>query len=156
MGDFEIDSRLNIREMRETDLQSMCEIEKKAHLRPWSMNIFLDCYHSDYLCFVATKGKTVCGYIILSRVVDESHLLNLCVSVDQQGLGVGRSLACEGILQVSRVGAKKMFLEVRRSNVCAIGLYRSLGFVEIGVRADYYTDTPLNEDALIFALDIEK
>ena len=48
-----------------------------------------------------------------------------------------------------------MFLEVRRSNIAAIGLYKSLGFFEIGVRADYYRDSQFKEDALVFALDIE-
>ena len=155
MGDSQIDSRLIIRKMRESDLESVYEVEKQAHVQPWSMKVLSECFHSDYLCFVATKGVPVCGHIILSTILDESHLLNVCVSLEHQGKGVGYNLIYEAIFQVSRVGAKKMFLEVRRSNIAAIGLYKSLGFVEIGVRADYYRDSHLKEDALVFALDIE-
>ncbi len=155
MGDSEIDLRLKIRNMQESDLESVYEIEKNTHVQPWSWKILCECYQSDYLCFVAIKGKMLCGYIILTEVIDESHLLNLCVFKDQQGSGIGRDLVREGISQVSQRGVNKMFLEVRRSNVSAIGLYQSLGFVEIGVRSNYYRGSCLDEDALVFVLSIE-
>ncbi len=155
MGHPEIDLRLTIRKMQESDLKSVYEIEKNTHVQPWSWNIICECYQSDYLCLVAIKEKTLCGYIILSKVIDESHLLNLCVSTEQQGSGIGHDLVREGISQVSRTGANKMFLEVRRSNLPAIGLYQSLGFVEIGVRSNYYQGSCLDEDALVFVLSIE-
>ena len=41
-------------------------------------------------------------------------------------------------------------LEVRSSNVPAIALYRSLGFTEVGVRRNFYTEP--REDAVIFTL----
>ena len=154
MGDSEIDSRLIIRRMRENDLESVYQVEKQAHIQPWSLKVLSECFHSDYLCFVATNGIPVCGHIILSTILDESHLLNVCVSLEHQGNGVGYNLICEGIAQVSQVGAKKMFLEVRRSNIAAIGLYKSLGFLEVGVREDYYRNSRFKEDALVFALDI--
>jgi ribosomal-protein-alanine N-acetyltransferase len=42
-----------------------------------------------------------------------------------------------------------VFLEVRRGNVAAIGLYGSFGFGQAGERKGYYRDT--GEDALLFA-----
>ena len=42
-----------------------------------------------------------------------------------------------------------MSLEVRVHNESAKELYRSLGFVEIGIRKNYYPDT--REDAIIMA-----
>ena len=44
-------------------------------------------------------------------------------------------------------------LEVRISNVDAINLYKSKGFVIVGARANYYNDT--NEDALIMSIFYE-
>jgi ribosomal-protein-alanine N-acetyltransferase len=44
-------------------------------------------------------------------------------------------------------GARQATLEVRRSNVAALGLYEGLGFACEGVRKDYY-QTP-REDALV-------
>jgi ribosomal-protein-alanine N-acetyltransferase len=42
-----------------------------------------------------------------------------------------------------------VFLEVRRGNVAAIGLYHAFGFGQAGERKGYYRDT--GEDALLFA-----
>ena len=52
------------------------------------------------------------------------------------------------------VHVKHLFLEVRRSNVPAIALYRALGFFAMGVRARYYPD---DEDAIemVLAFDTE-
>ena len=44
-------------------------------------------------------------------------------------------------------GVKNFTLEVRRSNEAAIGLYHKLGFLDEGVRPNFY-DSP-KEDALI-------
>jgi [ribosomal protein S18]-alanine N-acetyltransferase len=49
-------------------------------------------------------------------------------------------------------GAKRVYLEVRPSNLAARALYGSLGFAETGVRPRYYGD----EDALLMTLDLVK
>ena len=46
-------------------------------------------------------------------------------------------------------GARRTFLEVRRSNVAAQQLYESLGFTVASVRRNYYTQP--EEDALVLA-----
>jgi ribosomal-protein-alanine N-acetyltransferase len=43
-------------------------------------------------------------------------------------------------------------LEVRRSNVAAIELYRSLGYRQVGVRPNYYQEE--GEDAIVMVLDV--
>ena len=132
---------MNIRKMKDTDIAAVSRIEKLTHIQPWSENVLTDCYHSDYLCLVAEENdyqKELKGYIILSQVLDEANLLNLCVSLKYQGFGLGRELTARGIKEVVKRGARKMFLEVRRSNMRAIRLYESFGFSEIGIRTNYY------------------
>ena len=46
------------------------------------------------------------------------------------------------------------FLEVRLSNVAALALYRKLGFVQVGVRKNYYVSGAGREDGLILRLDL--
>ena len=145
---------MNIRKMKDTDIAAVSRIEKLTHIQPWSENVLTDCYHSDYLCLVAEENdcqKELKGYIILSQVLDEAHLLNLCVSLKYQGFGLGRELTARGIKEVVKRGARKMFLEVRRSNMRAISLYESFGFSEIGIRTNYYQGSSMNEDALVMA-----
>ena len=146
---------MNIRKMKDTDIAAVSRIEKLTHIQPWSENVLTDCYHSDYLCLVAEGNdyqKELKGYIILSQVLDEAHLLNLCVSLKYQGFGLGRELTARGIKEVVKRGARKMFLEVRRSNMRAIRLYESFGFSEIGIRTNYYQGSSLSEDAVVMAL----
>ncbi len=146
---------MNIRKMKDTDIAAVSRIEKLTHIQPWSENVLTDCYHSDYLCLVAEENdyqKELKGYIILSQVLDEAHLLNLCVSLKYQGFGLGRELTARGIKEVVKRGARKMFLEVRRSNMRAIRLYESFGFSEIGIRHNYYQGSSLSEDAVVMAL----
>jgi ribosomal-protein-alanine N-acetyltransferase len=146
---------MNIRKMKDTDIAAVSRIEKLTHIQPWSENVLTDCYHSDYLCLVAEENdyqKELKGYIILSQVLDEAHLLNLCVSLKYQGFGLGRELTARGIKEVFKRGARKMFLEVRRSNMRAIRLYESFGFSEIGIRTNYYQGSSLSEDAVVMAL----
>ena len=146
---------MNIRKMKDTDIAAVSRIEKLTHIQPWSENVLTDCYHSDYLCLVAEENdyqKELKGYIILSQVLDEAHLLNLCVSLKYQGFGLGRELTARGIKEVVKRGARKIFLEVRRSNMRAIRLYESFGFSEIGIRTNYYQGSSLSEDAVVMAL----
>ena len=57
-----------------------------------------------------------------------------------------------GLLQyLSNLGAAYATPEVRRSNEIAQNLYKSLGFVQLGVRKRYYADN--GEDALIMVCD---
>ena len=145
---------MNIRKMKDTDIAAVSRIEKLTHIQPWSENVLTDCYHSDYLCLVAEESdyqKELKGYIILSQVLDEAHLLNLCVSLKYQGLGLGRELTARGIKEVVKRGGRKIFLEVRRSNMRAISLYESFGFSEVGIRTNYYQGSSMSEDAVVMA-----
>ena len=67
-------------------------------------------------------------------------------------MGLGRELTARGIKEVVKGGARKMFLEVRRSNLKALSLYESFGFREIGIRKNYYQGSSLTEDAVVMAL----
>lgn len=89
------------------------------------------------------------GYILFWHVADELHLLDVAVSPDAQRRGLGRALV-EDLLAFGRAhDAARVLLEVRASNVAAIGLYRALGFGTDDVRKRYYDD---GEDALTMSL----
>ena len=49
-----------------------------------------------------------------------------------------------------------MYLEVRSGNERAIRLYRSLGFIDIGVRRDYYPGLVGREDAIVMSLQLDQ
>lgn len=81
---------------------------------------------------------------------DDAELLNIGVSQLFQGLGVGEDFL-EACLELLPDNTQQCFLEVRRSNIPAINLYKKLLFEQIAERKDYYRlNNGLVEDALVF------
>lgn len=141
-----------IRPMREHDLPAIDVIEASAYDFPWSRGLFADCLRAGYCCWTLTVGEAVAGYGILSVAAGEAHLLNLCVAPEHQQRGHARALL-HWLLQVAREHAVEViFLEVRPSNTAALALYQREGFVEIGVRRNYYPARTGREDALVLTL----
>lgn len=75
--------------------------------------------------------------------------MNIAVHKQQRRKGIAR-LLIEKMLRRTEWPNAKLTLEVRPSNHAAIHLYRSLGFVAVGIRKRYYQDT--GEDALVMWL----
>lgn len=86
---------------------------------------------------VAERAGTVVGHAFLEALLlaATSHVVRLTLVVHEghQGQGVGRALM-NALLHWARSnpGVEKVELQVRSSNLPAITLYRSLGFVEEG------------------------
>ena len=65
-------------------------------------------------------------------------MLNIAVSPESQGGGVGRMLLEALLHEAAARQAATVFLEVRSGNERAIRLYQQAGFNEIGLRKNYY------------------
>jgi ribosomal-protein-alanine N-acetyltransferase len=96
------------------------------------------------------------AYGIMSIAAGESHILNLCVDPEAQGMGYGNKiLHC--LMDIARKhGSDTVFLEVRPSNHIARELYRNSGFNEVGMRREYYPAEKGREDAIIMARSLVK
>lgn len=93
------------------------------------------------------------GFILTARAADELHVHSVVVDPAARRLGVGRALARVVLEDGQASGQRLALLEVRRSNAPAIRLYRSVGFVAVRVRRDYYDDP--REDAVEMARELE-
>jgi len=91
---------------------------------------------------------------VMSVAIGECHLLTLCVHPDYQRMGFGRKLFNLLLDRAEKLDAKQCFLEVRVGNEKAISLYRSMGFVQIGERKNYYPGKEGREDAIIMSRDL--
>lgn len=149
---METSDDIQIRLMTEADVAAVLAIESTAYEYPWTRGIFDDCLRVGYSCWVLTIETGIAGYGILSAAAGEAHLMNLCVSPDQQGRGLGRRLL-KRMLDVARLyQASTLFLEVRPSNLAAIALYQSDGFDIIGRRPGYYpANSGAREDAVVMS-----
>lgn len=132
-------------------IPKILEIEAEVHSAPWSQKSFeneLDHPHGIFIV-VMFEGDVV-GYGGAWILVDESHITTIAVRPQSQRKGIGRKIMVELLrLSVER-GATCSTLEVRVSNQSAIALYESLGYVQVGIRKNYYPDN--KEDAAIMWL----
>jgi [ribosomal protein S18]-alanine N-acetyltransferase len=126
-------------QMTESDLDEVAAIERTAYEFPWSRGNFEDSLRNGYygICMRHVTGALI-GYCVLMPVVDEMHLLNLCVAPEAQGAGAGLTLLRESVRIALAQGLEGMLLEVRPSNHRAIRLYEQFGFITIGRRRNYY------------------
>jgi ribosomal-protein-alanine N-acetyltransferase len=142
------------RPMRMEDVDTVVSVEWQVYPFPWTRGNFRDSLNAGYSCWVYEQGGCLIGYGIMMVVVGEAHLLNIAVSRDWQGKGMGRRML-QHLIRVAREHrAEYMYLEVRPSNLVARRLYESIGFNEIGWRKNYYPADDGREDAVIMGLDL--
>ncbi len=139
------------RTMRNSDLDLVVQNEAAAYEHPWTKRIFIDCMRGGYQCWVLANKNSIVAHGVMSVAIGECHLLTLCVRPEHQRKGYGRKLFNLLLERAAKLDAKECFLEVRVSNESAIALYRSLGFVQIGDRKNYYPGKQSREDALIMS-----
>lgn len=99
------------------------------------------------IALVIEENNAVCGFIVAHQIGDEWEIENIAVAQQMQHRGLGARLLSEFLELVRRQKGKRIFLEVRESNLAARALYGKSGFAEAGRRKDYYENPP--EDALI-------
>ncbi|EDY86021.1 ribosomal-protein-alanine acetyltransferase [gamma proteobacterium HTCC5015] len=151
--------------MREADLAAVMRIEPRAYSHHWSEGIFRDCLDkllppyqetqkpgAGYIMPGLFMGDHLIGYAVYSLVACEAHLLNITVAPEYKGRGLGRYLLDAIVGDCRERGAEMLYLEVRPSNRPAIGLYENTGFIDIGIRKDYYPSAGEREDARVMAL----
>jgi len=137
--------------MTPDDLDTVMLMEARAYPFPWTRKIFNDCLKHGYSCWIYEQDGVLAGYVAAMFVLDEMHLLNICVDPGLQGKGLGSRLL-QTLERVARgAKAETCFLEVRSSNFAAIRLYLNAGFNEIGLRKGYYPAKCGREDAMVMA-----
>ncbi len=142
------------RTMRASDVELVAQNEAAVHNYPWTKRILVDCLRAGYQCWVLASKQEIIAHGVMSVAIGECHLLTLCVRPDYQRRGYGRKLFKLLLDRAYQQESEVCFLEVRRSNVSAIDLYSSMGFVQIGERKNYYPGKNGREDALIMSRDL--
>ena len=97
------------------------------------------------------EGRII-GYYIVQIILDEYHILNICVSKDYQGKGFGKYQLQVIINKAESELMNRILLEVRASNKIAKSLYIKSGFEQIGKRKNYYPIPDGREHAFVLEL----
>ena len=136
------------------DIKQILAIEEISFKAPWSHSLFLE----ELACKTAfnyvvksagsEKDESVIAYICSRIIGCEMSILRIAVSPKWRNLGIASWLLDNCFKMARDKGATSVFLEVRDSNRAAIALYNRSGFIQIGKRHKYYSET--GEDALVF------
>ncbi|KAB2314098.1 ribosomal-protein-alanine N-acetyltransferase [Betaproteobacteria bacterium SCN2] len=139
----------NIRTMRDADIPAVLLVEKDSYEFPWSAGNFIDSIHAGYHAWVYEVGGEIIGHAVLTRVLDEAHLLNITIAPGWRRQGLGRVLLGHAMDFARQQLVRTLYLEVRPSNRPAIELYEKTGFEAFALRKGYYPAREGREDALV-------
>jgi ribosomal-protein-alanine N-acetyltransferase len=132
----------------------LAELDLKCFAIPWSEASFAadlaDLEKAFYLAW-EFEGKLV-GYGGYWRVLDEGEIMNIAVAPEWRRRGLAAGLLQGLIRQAEIEQLRCLTLEVREGNLAARALYNRHGFVEVGLRRNYYADN--NENAIIMLKNI--
>jgi [ribosomal protein S18]-alanine N-acetyltransferase len=92
------------------------------------------------------------GFACAPVLLDVCELRRIAIVPTAQRRGLGRDLLAAVIAHARQAGAACVELEVSADNLGALGLYRSLGFLEVGRRPNYYVEPPADAVLLTLAL----
>lgn len=133
---------MEIKEFSSEYVSGVAEIERRCFSNPWNETVLRgelsnDCSH----IYVAVEKGTAVGYAMLYTVCGEADIIRVAVLPEYRRNGAARQLLLKSF-EINKADA--VFLDVRESNAAAINLYKSIGFVDTGVRKDYYSNPTEN------------
>ncbi|WP_407271874.1 ribosomal protein S18-alanine N-acetyltransferase [Radiobacillus sp. PE A8.2] len=142
-------TKIVMRQMVLEDIEQVILTENASFAVPWKEEVFeKEITENPYaIYFVIEHDNRIFGYCGLWIVIDEAQITNIAISPQFRGKGFGQMLFQYVLNQAIALGAARLSLEVRVSNIVAQRVYRKFGLVPGGIRKSYYTDN--QEDALV-------
>ena len=129
---------LTFHEITPADVDHLLPIENSCHSHPWSKETFTSCIGERYFGqWISVDGKSI-GFYMGQYVAGEATLMDICITPDQQGNGLGKKLLLDFVEQAKKRTSTIIWLEVRAKNISAQMLYINHGFTEAGRRTGYY------------------
>ena len=144
--------------MEPADLESVKSLDKLAFSNPWPENAFKYEIENNKNArnWVGELNdgidRTIIALAVVWIILDEAHIGTFAVHPDEQDKGVGHLLLATICKTLIEENITRIFLEVRKSNIKAIKLYKKFGFEVDGERKNYYRDN--GETAILMSASI--
>ena len=132
------------------DLAAIIDLESDSFTNPWTPEALARMLRSNVsrLYVARDASGAIVAFCACWVVEDELHINTLAVAREHRRRGIATRLLR---FVIESTGVQRATLEVRRSNVAALGLYGNLGFQVTAVRDGYYSNP--DEDGLILWLN---
>lgn len=132
-------ARLEFVRLQKEYLPDVIEIEHDSYPDPWTQGMFhQEMRNGPSHFYLAFHEDVLVAYGGFWMILDEVHITKVTVARPFRGQGLGRVFMTFLEERGLEAGGKVIRLEVRESNAAARGLYRGMGFDEIGIRKNYY------------------
>ena len=144
-----------LRAATDNDCAALAALASSAHSHPWNERQYRDSIAAGHHCWLlqADTGEAI-ACCVLSHLFNEAEVLDIAVSPAWRRRGIARALLQQLLGELPDT-VDRVLLDVRVSNTPALGLYRSLGFVQDGLRPNYYPAAGgAREDAILMSLAI--
>ena len=148
-----------IQRLKTTDAVEISGLHADGFHRPWTDGEFRSLLaQGPVFGFIARpvgKAGTAAGFVLVRLAAGEAEILTVAVSRQERRSGLGRKLMDAVLRELHAQRAENLFLEVDEKNIAAIGLYKKLGFGEVGKRPSYYQTADGRSSALVMRLDLK-
>lgn len=143
---------MNFRDFGRADVDKIIEIERGNFSDGWNEQMLLSAFDTErfYCIGLEVDGQTV-GLITYSLSLETADIEGVVTIAEQRGKGYASRLVERALERIEQTGIKKVFLEVRETNLPAICLYKKFGFEQISVRKNYYPD---GENAFVMVKEL--
>ncbi|MBR2579245.1 MAG: ribosomal protein S18-alanine N-acetyltransferase [Clostridia bacterium] len=143
--------KIKTEKMRSSDIPYVVELDKNSLIESWNESNYKESLENpNYNILVAKSGGKIVGFISMYHASDEGYICNIAVDKSHRMCGIGTYLINEIIAYSKNKNLRFLTLEVRESNTGAIKFYEKLGFTNVGIRKNFYSNP--NENAVIMTL----
>lgn len=142
-----------ILEVKEENIAEIAALEADIFPDAWSGKSLRESLRNPQTIMLgAREAGRLAGYVIFYYVLDEGEIARIAVDESCRRRGAARALldALAGIC--ADRGISRWMLDVREHNQAAIAFYHSYGFVEDGIRKNFYTSP--TENAILMSLEL--
>ena len=145
---------VEIRDLVESDLDKVMEIENLCFISPWKKDDILRELKGNEFSnlLVAEINGNVVGYVDFWITFDSATICQIAVHPDYQRQAIGSALLEEVLKECYAKKVLTITLEVRESNSKGINFYTKHGFNQFLVKPNYYTN---GENAIYMMRGVE-
>jgi [ribosomal protein S18]-alanine N-acetyltransferase len=129
-----------VRPFEAADAASVAQLAAEApQAAQWSEESYAKLRESGYAGWIAVSADdALSGFIITRTISGEAEIMNLAVAPTNRRAGVAAALLKSALESFALGSVRRVYLEVRASNLTAIAFYQKHLFIIVGSRPNYY------------------
>jgi [ribosomal protein S18]-alanine N-acetyltransferase len=133
---------LNFKMLDENYFEAVIEltVDLKSDQFNWDRAKLLDSFRHGQLYGALGEKNNLDAFVLLRKINNETFEIEcLATRSDKQNKGI-MDFLLRRIIDNLNGAARELWLEVHEQNTKALALYRKIGFIQTGIRKNYYLD----------------